>query len=76
MQRDNLWTPRNFSEAWGPGGHERLNDVAQRLLHGTGYLVNLGLEVDGRYAFGRFQQIKWLNADMKFQRICEDSVIE
>ena len=23
------------SEAWGPAGHERLNDVAQRLLHGA-----------------------------------------
>ena len=41
--------PSHF-EAWGPGGHERLNDVAQRLLHGMGYLV-----VDGCHAWVRFQ---------------------
>lgn len=39
VTRSHIWLALCLSflgdvRAWGPGGHERLNDVAQRLLHG------------------------------------------
>ena len=38
--------PQWDDQAWGPGGHERLNDVAQRLLHGAPASERVGSSVE------------------------------